>query len=140
MIRAILLCSLLAKAPTIEELTDGMETISLRPSFPSDYKTIPTVVGEVPEFTAENASKLKILNIEGVEPTAQTTEDSSYPLARPLFIYSAKEVMAEKPQVAAFINYYLTYVSEEITEVGYFPASEAALTGRPRATSWRRCE
>ena len=79
-------------------------------------------------YYVENASRLKILNIEGVEPTAQTTEDSSYPLARPLFIYSAKEVMAEKPQVAAFINYYLTYVSEEITEVGYFPASEAALT------------
>jgi ABC-type phosphate transport system substrate-binding protein len=35
--------------------------------------------------------------------------------------------MTEKPQVAAFINYYLTYVSEEITDVGYFPASEAAL-------------
>jgi phosphate transport system substrate-binding protein len=78
-------------------------------------------------YYVENAAKLKILSIEGVEPTAETTEDGSYPLARPLFIYSAKEVMTEKPQVAAFINYYLTYVSEEITDVGYFPASEAAL-------------
>ena len=32
--------------------------------------------------------------------------------------------MKEKPQVAAFINYYLTYVNEEITRVGYFPASD----------------
>jgi len=35
--------------------------------------------------------------------------------------------MQEKPQVAAFINFYLTYVNEEISSVGYFPASEAVL-------------
>jgi phosphate transport system substrate-binding protein len=35
--------------------------------------------------------------------------------------------MAEKPQVAAFIAYYLTYVNEEVTRVGYFPAADADL-------------
>jgi ABC-type phosphate transport system substrate-binding protein len=35
--------------------------------------------------------------------------------------------MQEKPQVADFINYYLTYVNDEILDVGYFPASETAL-------------
>jgi hypothetical protein len=35
--------------------------------------------------------------------------------------------MAEKPQVADFINFYLTYVNDEIDAVGYFPASESAL-------------
>jgi ABC-type phosphate transport system substrate-binding protein len=35
--------------------------------------------------------------------------------------------MEEKPQVAAFINFYLTNVNEEIEAVGYFPASEDAL-------------
>ena len=29
--------------------------------------------------------------------------------------------------MAAFINYYLTYVNDEIVDVGYFPASVAAL-------------
>jgi len=48
-------------------------------------------------------------------------------LSRPLFIYSAESVMQEKPAVAAFINFYLTNVNEEIEEVGYFPASEEAL-------------
>jgi phosphate-binding protein len=70
---------------------------------------------------------LKILSIEGVEPTEQTAEDFSYPLARPLFIYSAQPIMQEKPQVAAFINYYLTNVNEVIQDVGYFPASARAL-------------
>ncbi|HBW49294.1 MAG TPA: phosphate-binding protein [Herpetosiphon sp.] len=75
----------------------------------------------------ENKSKLKALTIDGVEPTEATTEDGSYPLARPLYIYSAKNILAEKAQVAAFINYYLTNVNEVILEVGYFPASEEAL-------------
>ena len=35
--------------------------------------------------------------------------------------------MQDKPQVAAFINFFLTYVNEEIIDVGYFPASEDAL-------------
>jgi phosphate transport system substrate-binding protein len=78
-------------------------------------------------YYTENADALKILTIDGVEPTAESAEDGSYPLARPLFIYSAAEVMAEKPQVATFISYYLQVVNDVITEVGYFPASEEAL-------------
>jgi ABC-type phosphate transport system substrate-binding protein len=35
--------------------------------------------------------------------------------------------MKEKPQVADFINFYLAYVSDEILDVGYFPASEDAM-------------
>ena len=36
-------------------------------------------------------------------------------------------IMQEKPQVAAYINFFLTYVNEEIVDVGYFPASTEAL-------------
>ena len=78
-------------------------------------------------YYLENADLLTIINIEGVEPTAETAENGEYPLSRPLYIYSDPTVMAEKPQVADFINFYLTYVNEEITNVGYFPASDAAL-------------
>ncbi len=35
--------------------------------------------------------------------------------------------MAEKPQVADFINFYLTYVNDVVIEVGYFPASTEGL-------------
>jgi phosphate binding protein len=73
------------------------------------------------------AAKLKAVNIEGVEPNDKTAEDGSYPLARPLFIYSDAEVMKAKPQVAAFINFYLSNVDAEIIDVGYFPASAEAL-------------
>lgn len=75
----------------------------------------------------ENKGKLRALTIDGVEPNATTAEDGSYPLARPLFIYSDAAIIKEKPQVGAFISFYLTYVNDEIGDVGYFPASDAAL-------------
>jgi ABC-type phosphate transport system substrate-binding protein len=78
-------------------------------------------------YYQNQADKLKALSINGIEPTEQTAEDGTYPLARPLFIYSSPNIMAEKPQVAAFINFYLTYVNEEVLDVGYFPASATAL-------------
>lgn len=78
-------------------------------------------------YYLENADQLKIVNVESVEPTADTAESGEYPLARPLFIYSDPTIMQAKPQVADFINFYLTYVNEEIIDVGYFPASEEAL-------------
>lgn len=85
-------------------------------------------------YYQENSSTLKVLSIEGVEPTHETVNDNTYPLARPLFIYSDPTIMQGKPQVAAFINFYLTFVNEEIDDVGYFPASEQALIGAQ--TAW----
>ncbi|NMC54435.1 MAG: PstS family phosphate ABC transporter substrate-binding protein [Chloroflexi bacterium] len=84
-------------------------------------------------YYAENADTLKVLSIEGVAPTAETVDDNSYPLARPLFIYSDAKIMQDKPQVAAYINFFLTYVNEEIGPVGYFPASEDALNAAKQA-------
>jgi phosphate transport system substrate-binding protein len=78
-------------------------------------------------YYQENQDALTILDIEGVEPSATSVEDGSYALARPLFIYSDATIMQEKPQVAAYINFFLTNVNEVIDEVGYFPASTAAL-------------
>lgn len=78
-------------------------------------------------YYQENADKLNILNINSVEPSGITAEDGSYPLARPLFMYSDAQVLTDKAEVAAFLNYILTYVNDEIVEVGYFPASNRAL-------------
>jgi phosphate transport system substrate-binding protein len=41
--------------------------------------------------------------------------------------------MADKPQVAAFINFYLTSVNDVIGGVGYFPAPADALEGAVQA-------
>ena len=71
---------------------------------------------------------LKALSINSITPSFKTAESGEYVLARPLFIYSDAEIMKAKPQVAAFIHYYLSNVNTVINEVGYFPASNDALT------------
>jgi len=78
-------------------------------------------------YYQENAGRLNILSVESVTPNEQTAEDNTYPISRPLFIYSTAQIMQEKPQVAAFILFYLTHVNDEILDVGYFPASQAVL-------------
>ncbi len=78
-------------------------------------------------YYQHNMDKVRAIRIDGVAPTAETAESGEYPLSRPLFIYSAASIMRAKPQVAAFINFYLTHVNEEIEDVGYFPASVEAL-------------
>jgi phosphate binding protein len=84
-------------------------------------------------YYEENVGRLAILDIEGVEGTAESVDAGTYPLARPLFIYTTASIMQEKPQVAAFVNFYLTYVEEEVERVGYFPASAAAYNGARQA-------
>lgn len=78
-------------------------------------------------YYAENKDSLSILAIDGVEASKANVDNGTYPLARPLFIYSDEQIMRTKPQVAAFINFYLSYVNEEIVGVGYFPANDEEL-------------
>lgn len=79
-------------------------------------------------FYQNNRSGLNILSLDGVEASAETVEDGSYPLARPLFIYTAEDAL-ERSNVAGYINYYLNQISttDIIEEVGEFPASDEAL-------------
>jgi phosphate transport system substrate-binding protein len=81
----------------------------------------------------ENKGKLKALSLASVAPSFESAEASTYKLARPLFIYSDAKIIKDKPQVAAFINFFLSYVDEEIQNVGYFPASQEALDASKQA-------
>lgn len=78
-------------------------------------------------FYINNSDVLKAVTVEGIEPSEETVNANTYPIARPLFMYTAHEVIAEKPEVAEFIAYYLNTVNSVIGEVGYFPAPEDAL-------------
>ena len=78
-------------------------------------------------YYSENEDSLNILSINGIEASKANVDNNSYPLARPLFLYSDAEIMKSKPQVAAFLDFYLSYVNEEVVGVGYFPANEDEL-------------
>jgi phosphate binding protein len=78
-------------------------------------------------YYAENQDVLVAVAVDGVAPSAESVADNSYPISRPLFMYTAESVIDEKPQVAEFIAYYLNNVNDLIDEVGYFPAPADAL-------------
>ncbi len=76
-------------------------------------------------FFEANQDTVKAFEVAGedgacVAPTAETISDGSYPIARPLFIYANLQKLEEKPELAEFVEFYL---SEEgitsATEVGY---------------------
>lgn len=76
-------------------------------------------------YYEQNKGKLKLVKVNGVESTVEAIADGSYkPLSRPLFIYVDRKA-ADKPEVAAFIDFYLDQPDELISEVGYVPLPKA---------------
>jgi phosphate transport system substrate-binding protein len=54
-----------------------------------------------------------------VTPSRETINDGTYaPLSRPMFIYPKKSAM-ERPEVRAFVEFYLKNAAQLVPEVGY---------------------
>ncbi|MPZ97771.1 MAG: phosphate ABC transporter substrate-binding protein PstS family protein [Dehalococcoidia bacterium] len=73
--------------------------------------------------------ELKAVAVDGgdgcVEPSFDAALDGSYqPLARPIFIYTTETLLAERPEVLGFINFYLENLGELVPEVGYVTMPE----------------
>lgn len=82
-------------------------------------------------YYEENQDKLAAVAIvdkpgkPAVLPSKATIEDGSYqPLARPIFIYVNATAAAFKPEVKAFVNYYLEQSKPLIEEVKYVALPE----------------
>ena len=80
-------------------------------------------------YYLENQGRLNAVAIDGgngcVEPIPQTIKDGSYtPLSRPLFIYVNKAELA-KPEVRAFVEFYLDNAAQLAAEVGYVALTDA---------------
>src|SRR5690606_17832152 len=80
-------------------------------------------------YLEENAGRIRAVEVDGgngcVAPSPETVENGTYtPLSRPLFIYVNAEA-AERPEVGAFVDFYLENVPALAAEVGYvrFPDS-----------------
>lgn len=78
-------------------------------------------------YYAEHAGALALVTVDSVTPSAESVGDGSYPLARPLYLYSAPQILQQKPQVAAFLDYALANSSSLSEEAGFLPPDEAAL-------------
>ena len=76
-------------------------------------------------YYAENRSKLRAVPIEAgngpVAPSEKTINDGTYaPLSRPIFIY-VSSAAADRPEVEAFVQFYLNNAATLSKEVGYVP-------------------
>lgn len=70
-------------------------------------------------YYEENKDKLKIVKVNGIEPTFDTIKDGTYaPLSRPLFMYVNKEALA-RPEVKTFLTFYLENAKDIVPQVGY---------------------
>ncbi|NQW17003.1 MAG: PstS family phosphate ABC transporter substrate-binding protein [Chloroflexi bacterium] len=80
-------------------------------------------------YYVENKDKLNLVAVDSgtgcIAPEPKTINDGSYsPLSRPLFIYVNTKSL-ERPEVKAFVNYYLENAAELSAEVGYVGLSQA---------------
>jgi phosphate transport system substrate-binding protein len=72
-------------------------------------------------YYENNKGKLKSLAINGVKPSLDTVNNGSYkPLSRPIFIYVSTNAL-KRPEVKAFVEYYLQNSAKLSKEVGYVP-------------------
>jgi phosphate transport system substrate-binding protein len=76
-------------------------------------------------YYAENKERLKLVAVDGgsgpVLPSPSTILDGSYqPLSRPVFIYVSAKAAA-RPEVQAFVRFYLTQAKSLVEQVGYVP-------------------
>jgi phosphate transport system substrate-binding protein len=83
-------------------------------------------------YYVENQDQLKAVEVDGgsgcVAPTDETINDGSYaPLSRPLFIYPDVNKAKERPELKAFVDFYLANTSALSAEVGYIAMPEDQL-------------
>ncbi|WP_374713203.1 substrate-binding domain-containing protein, partial [Symbiobacterium terraclitae] len=79
-------------------------------------------------YYVENRDRLKVLAVDAgegcVAPSDETIADGTYPLAREIFIYPSRQALA-RPEVKAFLTFYLENAAELARQVGYTPLPAA---------------
>jgi len=83
-------------------------------------------------FAAESSDSVKLLEVDGgegcVAPTPETIATGEYPIARPLFIYVNADEAEARPELAAYVAFYLSDQGiDSVTEADYVALDEAAL-------------
>lgn len=83
-------------------------------------------------YYEESSDKLSAVAIDDgngcVAPTRESIKSGEYaPLSRPMFIYVRRDAL-ERPEVRAFVDFYLTNATALVPEVGYVPLGDADYT------------
>ena len=112
---------LLETAPNSSFLPDATELVQR-------IQDTPDAIGLI-DYTVyrEQSKAVRLVKLNGLQPELATMQVGSYPLLRPLLFYSAPEVLQDKPHLASFFTFYLTYVNEEIGAAGKFPLTRTEM-------------
>jgi len=78
-------------------------------------------------YYKQNTETINILTIDGLTPTAETISKQQYRFSYPIYFYTDKTTISEKPQILDFLNFYFTYSNILAEDVGYFPLSTLQL-------------
>ncbi len=80
-------------------------------------------------YVEENADVIKAVSVDGVYPTVETVQDGSYtPLGRPLFIYVSNASYVEKPQVKAFVDFFVSNAVAVAEAALFVPLTDEQIT------------
>lgn len=71
--------------------------------------------------------QLRALAIDGISPTQEAVDTGTYPLLRPLFIYTSEDLLRDQV-IQEFVGCYLANVKNEINQVGYFLPDELSFS------------
>lgn len=84
-------------------------------------------------YYEENKDAINVVAIkndasgECIEPSTASVENGTYvPLARPIFIYVSKASLNDKPEVKAFVDFYMSTDNKNlVSEPGYIPFNDS---------------
>jgi len=114
-------------------------------SSPDDLVIIENIAGSASSlgwvgyaFAVENADTVKLLEVDGgdgcVAPTPETIVSGEYPISRPLFIYVNAEEGEARPELAAFVDFFLSDEGiDSVTEADYVALDEEGLAATREA-------
>lgn len=102
-----------------QNLAAGVEYVNANPQAHARVKTTPGAIGYVGLGFLD--SNVKALKINGVMPTKQTIANGTYPVSRPLFLFTNGYPELGSP-IHAFCIFYLTEEGQSIIEAkGFVP-------------------
>lgn len=83
-------------------------------------------------YAIENSKKIKAIELDKgagcVQPTAQTVQNYTYPMSRPLFVYVKNASITTKPAVGAFVQFWVDNLRQISADALFVPLTNKQIS------------
>ena len=83
-------------------------------------------------YAIENATTVKAIQLNNgsdcIDPTEETVQTYTYPMARPLFIYVKNSAIGTKPAVRSFVQFYVDNLKQISADALFVPLTDDQIT------------